>query len=286
MAKKQSLGKSFGSLLPDSFDHSLLLDEKERIQKLLIQDVIPNPDQPRKTFDDTSLLQLAESIKNYGILQPLIVTPLNDGKYSLIAGERRWRAAQLAGHKQVPVIVRTSPELESLEIALVENVQRVDLSPIEQALSIARLHEQFNMEYQTIAERLGKATSTLSNLVRLLQLPGAAREALEQQLISEGHARQILALNKEIHQLELLELIKKHGWTVHQAEQYVVGHKQGVQTPDKAAKRLATTTDETKKLSKFLKAPVSLKRTAKGGKLEIGFKSDDDLERIIKKLQS
>lgn len=284
MAKKTGLGKGFGSLLPDNFDHSLLLDEKERIQKLLIQDIVPNPQQPRTTFDETELKQLAQSIKRYGILQPLIVTSSDDGKYILIAGERRWRAAKLAGNTHVPVIVRSSPELEQLEIALIENVQRTDLSPLDQAVSIARLIQQFNLSYQDISVRLGKATSTLSNIVRLLQLPQVARIALEQQAISEGHARAILALEKEVAQLELLELIKKNKWTVRQAEQYVVAHKQGMKTPAKAQERVATTNDATKKLSSFLKAPVSLKRTAKGGKLEIVFKSDKDLERIIKKL--
>ncbi len=284
MAKKTGLGKGFGALLPDSFDHSLLLDEKERIQKLLIQDIIPNPQQPRTTFDKTELDLLSQSIKRYGILQPLIATNSDGGKYILIAGERRWRAAKIAGHSHVPVIVRTSPELEQLEIALIENVQRTDLSPLDQAVSIARLIQQFNLSYQEISDRLGKATSTLSNLVRLLQLPQAARLALEQKKISEGHARAILALEKETQQLELLELIKKNNWTVRQAEQYVVAHKQGLKTPAKATQRLETSTEATKKLSKFVKAPVSLRRTAKGGKLEIGFKSDKDLERIINKL--
>lgn len=283
--KKIGLGKGFGALIPDNFDSSLLLDNSERVHKLLLASVIPNPKQPRKKFDEESLRQLAQSIKNYGVLQPIVVTPGVNKTYTLIAGERRWRAAHLAGLNAVPAIVRTSHELEQLEISLVENVQRVDLSPLEQAVSIARLHEQFNIGYEDIAKRLGKAGSTVSNLVRLLQLPEIARKALEAKTITEGHARAILALNDLQNRQELLKLILEHKWTVRQAEQYVTGQKQGLKTSDKARQRTETSTPTTKKLSAYLKAPVNLKRTAHGGKLEIGFSSEQDLERLVKKIQ-
>src|SRR5450631_1850350 len=186
--KNTGLGRGFDTLLPSSFDASLLVDEGERVQKLSVTVLTPNPDQPRTTFDQEALQELANSILQYGIVQPIVVSPQGNG-YMIIAGERRWRAAQLAKLTHVPAIVRTSKELEQLEIALIENVQRVDLSALEQALSIERLHEQFNSSYDEIGKRLGKANSTVVNIVRLLQLPDAAKKALAGKKIAEGHAR-------------------------------------------------------------------------------------------------
>ena len=280
-AKKMGLGRGFDALIPQNFDKSLLTDDQERIQKIAVGQLEPNSGQPRQHFDMQALEQLAESIKNHGVLQPLVVTPEAQGKYAIIAGERRWRASQLAGLQKVPVIVRTSKELERLEIALVENVQRVDLSPLEQAVSIERLHQQFNMRYDAIAQRLGKASSTVHNIVRLLQLPEAARTALREQKITEGHARAVLAL-KDIpgKQAELLASIQKHAWSVRQAERFVVSVKEGYKEADATRERMRSETPVTKKISKRLGAPVHIRRMAKGGKLEITFKTDEELEKI------
>lgn len=283
-AKKSGLGKGFDALIPQDFDKSLLLDEGERIQKLTISDLQPNPDQPRQHFDNQALQQLSESISRYGILQPLVVTPTKQG-YTIIAGERRWRAAQLAKLQKVPVIVRSTKDLERLEIAIVENVQRVNLSPLEQAVSIEKLHQQFNMTYETVAKRLGKATSTVNNVVRLLQLPSDARQALHEKHITEGHARAILALKDwPDKQAELLQSILKNGWSVRQAERFVVSVKEGYKEPKTTKERMQTETPATKKLSKKIGLPVKIRRMAKGGKLEISFTSDQELEAVIKTL--
>ena len=282
--KTTGLGRGFAALIPDDFDKSLLADDQERIQKLAVGELDANPDQPRQHFDKEGLEQLATSIKTYGILQPLVVTPRGT-RYSIVAGERRWRAAQLAGLVHVPVIVRTTRELEQLEIALVENVQRVDLEPLEQALSIERLHQQFTMKYEAIAERLGKAPSTVTNIVRLLQLPDAARAALHKKEISEGHARSILALKDfPEKQTELLSAIKKHGWSVRQAERFVTSVKEGYREAKLTRERMKLETPDTKRISKKIGAPVQIRRTARGGKLEISFKSDDELAHIIRTL--
>lgn len=279
------LGKGLDALLPADFDPSLLIDSKDRIQKLFITRVVSNPDQPRKHFDEQAIDELAQSVKEFGILQPLIVVPHNGNSYRIIAGERRWRAAQIAGLTEIPAIIREPAEIEELEIALIENVQRVDLSPLEQAISIERLHQQFNMTYKQIAARLGKAETTLSNLVRLLQLPKAAREALAQGDISEGHARAILSLkNAPESQQELLRQIVRHGWSVRQAEQFATTHKKGIKDTRQIQTRMASETPETKALSKVLSAPVSIKRTARGGRLEIHFKTDEEYAALIKKL--
>ncbi len=280
------LGKGFGSLLPSDFDESILLDKKDRVQKVAITQITASANQPRGHFDEAALNELAQSIKQFGILQPIVVTPKGKG-FMIIAGERRWRAAKLAGQKNVPVLVRTSEELERLEISLVENVQRVDLSPLEQAVSIARLREQFNRSYTTIAKRLGKAETTIINTARLLRLPEPARAALAKKQISEGHSRAILALKEfPASQDELLRLIIKNGWSVRQAEQYVLATKAAhdVAADTTVKKRLQTETAQTKQLSKKLHTKVTIARSAKGGRLQIFFKSDNELAKISKQL--
>lgn len=284
--KKSGLGRGFEGLIPSGVDTALLFDDQDRIQKIALEDLTPNPEQPRAVFDAEALSGLAESIKNHGILQPLVVTPHGQGRYVIVAGERRWRAAKQAGLKTVPVVVRTMKELERLEIALVENVQRVDLSPLEQAVSIERLHQQFSMTYEAIAKRLGKASSTVNNTVRLLQLPEDAQQALKDGKIFEGHARAILSLKTfPVKQTELLENILKHEWSVRQAEQFVTSFRDGFQESKAARERMQTETPETKLLSKKLGgAPVHIRRLAKGGKLEIAFKNDDELGVILTSL--
>lgn len=280
-AKPRGLGRGFDSLLPTDFDSSVLTDSAERVNKLDVTLIDANPDQPRQHFDEAALQELADSIKQHGIVQPMVVSP-EGPRYRIIAGERRWRAAKLAGLKQVPAIVRTSKELEQLEIAIIENVQRVDLSSLEQAISIERLHQQFSTSYESIAKRLGKAHSTVVNIVRLLQLPDEAKTALESRDISEGHARQILALKKQPElQLELLHLIIDNGWSVRQTERYVTAHKEGVDEQAAKKERAETETPATQELSKRLATPVHIKRTAKGGRLEITFKDDDHLNALL-----
>lgn len=279
---KKGLGRGFEALLPSDFNKDSLLIAEDRIQNISVTSLAPSPYQPRKHFDEAALKELASSIKRHGVVQPLVATTQKNGTYTLVAGERRWRASQIAGLKTVPVIVRERKEIEQLEVALIENVQRVDLGALEQAESIQRLHEQFSLSFEEIAKRLGKATSTVNNHVRLLQLPKAAQAALNQGDISEGHARAILALkNDKPNQATLLEHIIKEGWSVRQAERYVTSIKQGAKETQQAKARVQTETPATKALSKRLSTPVSIRRTAKGGKLEIAFKSDDELERIL-----
>lgn len=281
---KKGLGKGFGALLSDDFETDILSRADERINKLAIEDIFPSQDQPRKHFDETSLGELAKSIKRYGILQPLVVTK-KDHKYQIIAGERRYRAAKIAGLTHVPAIVRSNQELERLEIALVENVQRVDLSPLEQALSIERLHQQFSKSYGEIAERLGKAPTTVNNIVRLLQLPDKAKEALKNNEITEGHARAILSLKEYPEkQQALLNHIKKDNWSVRQAEQFVVATKKGA-PETKAKKSVHEFNPQTVELSKHLNTPVTIKRTAKGGRIEIHFKDDQGFNDLVTRLK-
>ena len=279
------LGRGFDSLLPQEFDASILLDKGEEVRQVPVEAIRPNSEQPRKYFDEVALKELAASISQYGIVQPLVITPVDANHYELIAGERRWRAAGKAGLKTVPALVRTSEALEKLEIGLIENVQRVDLSPLEQAVSIARLHQQFSLSYSSIAKRLGKADTTINNIVRLLQLPPEAQEALQQAKISEGHARTILALKADPeNQKRLLELIQSQGWSVRQAEKYVTAQKAGLGEKNAVTKRVASETPETKQLAKHLKTKVTIHHTARGGRLEIHFKNDTELEKLFDNL--
>jgi ParB family transcriptional regulator, chromosome partitioning protein len=283
--KKTGLGKGFDSLIPTNFDKDLLVDKDDRIQHIAVDKIHPNEQQPRKHFDKEALKELSASIKRYGVLQPLIVVPDDEDGFVIVAGERRWRAAREAKLTKLPCIVRKREELEQLEISLIENVQRVDLTPIEQAVSIERLHQEFNMSYQEIAKRLGKAPTTVNNIVRLLGLPKPAREALDKNQISEGHARAILSLKEySDEQNELLKHVIKEKWSVRQAEQYVTAVKQG-KRGSKAKTRTAIENEHTKSISTILNTKVTLRHTARGGKVELHFKNEQELQQLIERLR-
>jgi len=284
-AQKPSLGRGLGALISDDLDRTILQEDNERVQKLLISNIVANPDQPRRVFDNDALSEMAQSIKQHGVIQPIIVVRHNtENSYRIVAGERRWRAAQLAKLTHMPAIIRSMEELEELELSLIENIQRVDLSPLEQALSVYKLQQQFNLSLDEIAQKLGKATSTISNLTRLLQLSDKAREALQEGKISEGHARAILSLKGlDDKQNELLRSIQNNGWTVRQAEQFATAAKKGA-SAELAKSRTASETDLTRSIGSKLSAKVQIKHTAKGGQLIIGFNSDEHLQQISRQL--
>ena len=290
MSRKTGLGRGFESLIPtdvldEMFDPTASNDEQiSELRHLRIEEVSADPEQPRRHFDDESLQELAMSIKEHGIIQPLIVTAVSGG-YQIVAGERRWRAAKLAELERVPAIVRTLTNQHKLELALIENLQRRDLNPLEAATAYLKLHTQFNMTYEEIGQRVGgKAMSTISNVMRLLRLPVEAKTALVEGKISEGHARQILSVEDPVAQKELLNYIVTEGWSVRKAEQYVVGFKKGKRTDphEQAVKYTRTETPLTQALGKRLSLPVSLKTMAKGGQIIISYKTEAELERVQK----
>ncbi|MBX4188703.1 ParB/RepB/Spo0J family partition protein [Candidatus Saccharibacteria bacterium] len=284
-AQNQSLGRGLGALISSDLDQSILQEDNERVQKLLIVDIQPNPDQPRRVFDENALDELAQSIKQHGVVQPIIVIRRKNG-YRIVAGERRWRAAQAAGLNNIPAIVRSMQELEEIELSLIENIQRVDLSPLEQAMSVYKLQQQFNLSLEEIAQKLGKANSTISNLTRLLQLPDSAMKALSEGRINEGHARAILSLKAwPDKQEELLRSIENNGWTVRQAEQFATAAKTGADA-ESAKTKTVSETDLTKSIGQKLGTKVQIKHTAKGGQLIIRFDSDEHLGEIADKLNS
>lgn len=288
-AKPKGLGRGFDSLIPsdvldETFDPTASQDEQvSELRYLKTSDVTADPDQPRRHFEEEALEELAASIREHGIIQPLVVAPHGNG-YRIVAGERRWRAAVMVKLEKVPAIVRTLSQQHKLELSLIENLQRKDLNPLETATAYLKLHTQFNMTYEEIGQRIGgKAVSTISNILRLLQLPEAAKQAVVAGEVTEGHARQILALPDEKAQKELLKLIIREGWSVRKAEQYVVGYKKGDQPDAKresAVKHTQHETTFTKQLAKKLSVPVRHKTTAKGGQIIISYTTDEELKAI------
>ncbi len=293
MAKPSGLGRGFESLIPtdildESFDPTAGGEQSSDLRHVKRSDIQANPDQPRRNFDEEALDELAASIREHGIVQPLIVTPAAGGGFQIVAGERRWRAAERAGLEKIPVIVRTLSQQHKLELALIENLQRRDLNALETATAYLKLHTQFSLTYEEIGQRVGgKAVSTISNMLRLLQLPDDAKLALVAGEISEGHARQILALDDSSAQSDLLKLIVKEGWSVRKAEQFVVGYKKGDRSGARQASAIRNTREETtftKQLAQRLALPVVQKNTAKGGQIIISYKSDEELEALQSKL--
>lgn len=282
---KQVLGKGFDGLIPVGFDVSSVVDKGEHIKEVAIELIVANPDQPRKSFDEKSLKELAHSIKQHGIIQPLVVSAHANNTYRIVAGERRWRASQLAGLKKLPVIIRNHKELEEIEIALVENIQRVDLSPLETAVSIVKLRDQFSLSASEIAKKLGKAETTVSNIIRLLQLPKEAVIAMQENRISEGHARTILALKPdEKAQLELLNNIIVHSMSVRDAEKYV--HEQKSIKTNEKNKYSAETKKIVIGLARPLKDTISIREKSKKGSgvITIKYKSTKELKEYLESI--
>ena len=214
--KKSGLGRGLDALFSNS-----LLDPEDTVKTIPVTSILPNPRQPRTQFDEGELADLAQSIKEHGVIQPLVVNEIGDGKYQLIAGERRLRAAQMAGLNDVPAITRQANDRELLELALIENVQREDLSPLEAAEAYKNLEETFNLTHEEISKRVGKNRTSVTNTIRLLKLPGEVQKSLLEKKITEGHARVLLALPTAQAQISAMNHIINNGLNVRQTEEYV-----------------------------------------------------------------
>jgi ParB family chromosome partitioning protein len=296
MAIQRGLGRGFDSLIPtaiveEEFDVTAKVDTAtgERVSADTVREVSPeivdpNPHQPRMNFDQAALEALAASIRVHGILQPLVVTK-SGNRFELIAGERRLRAAKIAGLDMVPVIVRSFDEQEKLELALIENIQRQDLNPIEVATAYRKLIDQFNLSLGDVAAKVGRDKSTVSNTMRLLNLPLDAKRAVMESVITEGHARVILSIEEPEKQLEFLRLLLKHQWTVRQAEEFARGYRGETGSKMKAQARINAVNQLTMDLGDYLGAKVTQQKTAKGGKLIIEYYSEEELERIYKAIR-
>ena len=287
MAIKKGLGKGFDSLVPVGTNlDSTITPASEKIHNLAIDIVKPKKNQPRRNFDEQLLYQLAQSIKEQGILQPIVVTENEHNIYTIIAGERRWRAANLAGLNTIPSIIKKVDELQHLELALLENVQRSDLNAIETALTINRLHNEFQQSYEQIAIRLGKAYTTVVNTSRLLSLPKLMQESIASGAISEGHGRALLSLsNQPKAQLKLFNLILSHKLSVRQAEEQAGKLKTNKLSKNKSdVNSVSTGLEQT--LSKKLGLQVKVSKSTNKGSIVLKYNSNKSYQAIINKLQS
>lgn len=293
MVVKKGLGRGFDSLfdvdtIDEQFDVTADIDKNVSvIKELKLSEVVPDPNQARQIFDETALNELAQSIKENGIFTPIVVIEKN-GKYEIVAGERRWRASKIAGIETIPAIVRTFDGQQRLQVSIIENMQREDLNDLEKATGLLKLQTEYNMDVTTIAQKVGISQPAASNLLRMLKLPDFAKDALVKKEISGGHARQVLALPTEEKQRELVNLIKNKGISVRAAEEFVVAEKTSKNLDKKivAAKKIDTPTDFAKKAMDKLGLIVQHKITTKkgGGKVIIEFKNENEFKKIEKLL--
>lgn len=289
MSAKKGLGRGFESLIPsdlldESFDPTAGDDHKvSELRHIKLTEISPDPDQPRRYFDEASLAELTESIKVHGVLQPIVVTT-HAGKYQIVAGERRYRASSLAGLKTIPALVRSLSGQHKLELALIENIQRRDLNPIETATAYAKLRDQFNLSLEEIGVNVGgKSVSAVSNTLRLLRLPKAVQQAIVEHKITEGQARPLIDFDEK-RSLELLPRILAEGWSARKIEQVIREQKQ---SGSKRAETPATVAYETvqQRLEKRYKTGVRVVPKGKhGGRITIDFKSEAELDRLMSDL--
>jgi ParB family chromosome partitioning protein len=296
--QKHGLGRGLGALIPPGTATALA----QGVREVLVAAIAPNPRQPRHKMDPDALRSLADSIKEHGLIQPLIVTPAPDStelapRYQLIAGERRWSAAKLAGLERVPVIVRGATPQDMLELALVENIQRADLNPLEEAAAYRSLMDDFGLTQEQVAAKVGKDRTTVANALRLLKLPPDIQGALADESISEGHARAILTVTDEQRQQALLRAVIDGGLSVRQTEEAARRANESPKAKVQAASargvaRAARDEHEmpaaTRALEdnfrKTLGTKVQVSRSRKGGKIVVYFYSEEELEAIYEKI--
>lgn len=261
-------------------------EKTDRIRRIPVDRITPNPHQPRRQFDESKLDELSRSIRERGILEPLIVRQTQDGSYHLIAGERRLRAAQKAGLTEVPAILRDFDGLDSLEVALIENLQREDLNPVDEARAYQRLIDQFNRTHAEISEKVGKDRSTVTNLVRLLRLPDIVLDEVSRGTLSVGHARVLLSIEDAVEQESLAGEMVRDGWSVREAERRLANRtrQQSRRTREKKAAQTAKSREvaRVEEAMRFaLGTEVHLLHTDKGGRIEILYSGPEELERIL-----
>jgi ParB family transcriptional regulator, chromosome partitioning protein len=292
-AKKGGLGRSFDSLIPtelldESFDPTASQDEQiSDLRNIKLTEIIADPNQPRRHFDEAALEEMTASVAEHGILQPIVVTPHNGG-YQIVAGERRFRAAKRAGLDKIPALVRTLSDQHKLELSLIENLQRRDLNVLETATAYLKLRDQFNLTLDQIGHRVGgKSVSAISNTLRLLRLPDAVRQALADGRLREGQARPLVNLDPKVIK-DILPTILQEEWSARKIEQFIVQLKKAASSPiENKPKKITHIPYEadTKRLMDRFKTDVSVKTNTKGaGQIVIRFKSESEFQRIQKLL--
>jgi ParB family chromosome partitioning protein len=277
--KRKALGKGLGALLPEPEPETSSLD---RAREVPVEALEPNPFQPRTRMEPARLEELTTSIRESGLVQPILARPIAAGRYQIIAGERRWRAAQKAGLLSVPVTLRDVPDEKLLELALVENIQREELSPLEEAQAFHRLQEELHLTQEEVARRVGRERSTIANTLRLLRLPAKVRELLAEGRLDAGHARALLALDRAEQQIELAGEIARRGLSVREVERRVAH----MRAPGRkaAARKDANTRAAEERLRAALGTRVEIQRRGKGGVVRVAFTSEAELNRLFEVL--
>lgn len=283
-ARKGGLGKGLDALLADNAVEEI---SPSSAVKLKIMDIEPNREQPRKDFSEDALAELADSIAKYGVLQPLLVRPFGENSYQLIAGERRWRAARMAGLTEVPVVIRELTDEEAAALSLIENLQREDLNPVEEAFGFRKLMEDFSLTQEEAAEKVGKSRPAVANTLRLLKLPAEALDLLRAGKISAGHARALLAFPTEAQMMETANLIVEKGISVRETERMAKKASKPKKETQKTARRVPYYEQIELTLTEALCRKVRIQNGKNDtGTLEIAFNSKEDLERIAHALHS
>ncbi len=273
---ERGIGRGLAAILPAATDN------EDTLQRIPLDLIAPNPRQPRKAFGETELRELADSLREHGVLQPVLVRPLAGGRYELLAGERRWRAARLAGLERIPAVVRDAPEGDGLEIAVIENMARQDLNPVEAAHACAALVDEFGLTKEEVGKRVGKSRVAISNLVRLLELPDEVLSMLEKGQLSEGHGRAVLQARDHNVRRRVAREARDRGLSVRQTESLARGDTGGTGTSKSAARlqsadALAASREAEETLSSLLGREVHVRLGRRGGSVEIPF---DDLAEL------
>lgn len=286
--KRKALGRGLDSLISMDAMEDLQTSAASAISDIPVSQITPNPEQPRTTFDEEALNELASSIREIGIIQPLTLRQMGDDSYQIISGERRYRAAKLAGIDSVPAYIRNANDTELTEMALIENIQREDLNAIEIALTLRKLIDQYNLTQERLSERIGKKRTTIANFLRLLKLPAEIQLGLRDKALDMGHARALLAVDDPAMQLKFYNETIKKGLSVRQVEQLVKDYQSSLNKEVEKDKRLSKPRNDndfsilTNHLTKAFGVPVKMTCDASGkGKITFAFNSDDQLDRII-----
>ena len=286
MAKQKfTLGRGLDALISTE---AVRTSGSSSIGEIEIGKIVANPNQPRRDFNEEALQELADSIKELGVIQPITLRKMEDETYQIIAGERRFRASQLAGKETIPAYILKADDEDTMEMALIENIQREDLNALEIALAYQQLIEQHNLSQEQLSKRIGKGRATIANFLRLLKLPGTIQVALKEKRIDMGHAKTLLSLDSHSEQIALFHDIEKNGYTVREVEEMVRRIKDGGETKATAQKKSTDKKQDAvfhqlkKQLTNFFQTPVQMTCSAKGsGKISIKFKNEKELEHII-----
>ena len=286
MAKQKfTLGRGLDALISTE---AVRTSGSSSIGEIEIEKIFANPNQPRRDFNEEALQELADSIKELGVIQPITLRKMDDGTYQIIAGERRFRASQIAGKGTIPAYILKADDEDTMEMALIENIQREDLNPLEIALAYQQLIEQHNLSQEQLSKRVGKGRATIANFLRLLKLPATIQVALKEKRIDMGHAKALLSLDSHSDQINIFHDIEKNRYSVREVEEMVRKIKEGeeskpvTQKTNAGKKQDAVYHQLKKQLTQFFQTPVQLTCSEKGsGKISIKFKNEKELERII-----